>query len=174
MTEYKVMLIGGVNVGKTAVVLQFVQQYFAENYDGYNDNSYRKQLILDEEYTLLDILDLSGDMDFIWVHDSCYRTNKGFIMVYSITSRKSFDKLSSLYEHLLIVKDRDILPMVLIGNKCDLEIERQVSTDEGEELAKVFNCSFFETSAKDNINIEHVFHNLIRSVRMEPQAILNK
>ena len=57
--------------------------------------------------------------------------------MYSITSRQSFDEVSSIRDQVLRVKDSDDVPIVLLGNKCDLEEERTVSTDEGRELAKV-------------------------------------
>ena len=55
------------------------------------------------------------------------RTGEGFLCVYSITSRSSFEEVASLYQQILRVKDRDFFPAIFIGNKCDLESERQVS-----------------------------------------------
>jgi len=59
------------------------------------------------------------------------------------------------------------VPMVLSGNKCDLESERQVTTAEGQDLAKSFACPFFETSAKSRINVEEAFYDLVREIRKE-------
>ena len=68
-------------------------------------------------------------------------------------------------EQILRVKDVAEVPMILVGNKCDLEEERDVTTSEGKELAKLFNCPFFETSAKARINVEEVFYESVREIR---------
>ena len=66
----------------------------------------------------------------------------------------SYDEITCLREHILRVKDAESVPMVLIGNKCDLEMERQVSVAEGQDLAKSFGCPAFECSAKARVNVE--------------------
>ena len=101
------------------------------------------------------------------------RTGQGFVCVYDITSRQSFEEITAFREHILRVKDADRVPMVLVGNKCDLESQRQVSTAEGRDLANHFSCSFLESSAKSRINIEESFYALVRSIRKE-QEKLNK
>lgn len=60
--------------------------------------------------------------------------------------------------------------MVLIGNKCDLESDRQVTTQEGQELTKNFGCPFFESSAKTRVNVEESFYELVREIRKELQG----
>lgn len=74
------------------------------------------------------------------MRDQYMRTGQGFIMVYAITSRSSFDEIASFREQILRVKDKDKVPIVLVGNKCDLETERQVTTGEGQDLAKRYDC----------------------------------
>ena len=88
-------------------------------------------------------------------------------MVYAITSRSSFDEIVTFKEQILRVKDKDKVPMVLVGNKCDLESERQVTTGEGQDLAKSFGCPFFESSAKTRINVEESFFSLVREIRKD-------
>jgi len=95
------------------------------------------------------------------------RTGQGFLCVYAITSRSSFDEISSFREQILRVKDSDKVPMVVVGNKCDLESERQVSKAEGQDLAKSFGCPFLETSAKSRINVEESFFELVREIRKQ-------
>jgi len=65
--------------------------------------------------------------------------------------------------------------MVIIGNKCDLESERQVSRHEGQELAKQFKCPFMEASAKHRVNVEECFFDLVREIRRDvaPAAFAN-
>ena len=72
------------------------------------------------------------------MRDSYMRHGEGFVLVYSVTSRASFEEIASIREHTLRVKDADSVPMMIVGNKCDLESERQVATVEGQELARAF------------------------------------
>lgn len=64
----------------------------------------------------------------LMLHFSFYRSGEGFLLVYSITSRNSFEEISTFYQQILRVKDKDFFPIILVANKCDLESERQVST----------------------------------------------
>ena len=113
------------------------------------------------------------------------RTGEGFLLVYSITSRNSFEEISTFHQQILRVKDQDTFPVIVVANKCDLEYERQVgmngmfrsffttslpynneqSFQEGRDLAKHFGCKFIETSAKQRINVDEAFSNLVREIR---------
>jgi GTPase KRas len=106
-------------------------------------DSYRKQCVIDDEVALLDVLDTAGQeeygyaaiavnpayIDFIPVRamrEQYMRTGEGFLLVYSITSRNSFEEISTFYQQILRVKDKDTFPVIVVANKCDLEYERQV------------------------------------------------
>jgi GTPase KRas len=116
------------------------------------------------------------------------RTGEGFLLVYSITSRNSFEEISTFHQQILRVKDKDSFPVIVVANKCDLEFERQVGMNgtsttpslikcentslisclhdtEGRDLAKHFGCRFIETSAKQRINVDEAFSNLVREIR---------
>lgn len=93
------------------------------------------------------------------------RNGEGFLLVYSITSRMSFEEIRTFYQQICRVKDRDYFPMVLVGNKCDLEADRQVSSQEGRDLAKDFGCQFIETSAKQRIHVDEAFFEVVRDIR---------
>jgi GTPase KRas protein len=99
------------------------------------------------------------------------RDGKGFLLVYNITSRPTFDEVHLLHEKILRTKDTDKVPLVLVGNKCDLKDERQVEYNEGQELAKKWNCQFFETSAKIKLNNEACFFELVREIRRTNKSI---
>ncbi len=135
------------------------------NADPTIEDSYRKQVVIDGDSALLDILDTAGQEEYSAMRDQYMRTGQGFIIVYSITSRSTFDETAVFRNQVLRVKDADKVPMVLIGNKMDLEAERQVTTSEGHELAKSFGCPFFETSARARVNVEECFFELVREVR---------
>jgi len=165
--EYKLVIVGGGGVGKSALTIQLIQNHFIDEYDPTIEDSYRKQVVIDEETCLLDILDTAGQEEYSAMRDQYMRTGQGFVMVYSITSRSSFDEINAFREQILRVKDKDSVPLVLAGNKCDLASERQVTTNEGQELAKSFGCPFVETSAKARLNVEECFYGLVREIRKE-------
>jgi len=99
------------------------------------------------------------------MRDGYTRMGQGFFCVYSITSKPSFEQAIKFREQILRVKDRDKVPMVLVGNKSDLEYERQVTKMEGQALSRDFACPFIEASAKGNSNVEESFFELVRQVR---------
>jgi GTPase KRas protein len=92
-------------------------------------DSYRKQCIVDEEVALLDVLDTAGQEEYSAMREQYMRTGEGFLLVYSITSRESFDEIRTFQQQILRVKDKDIFPMVVVGNKLDLASERKVSVE---------------------------------------------
>jgi GTPase KRas len=120
---------------------------------------------VDDETCLLDILDTAGQEEYSAMRDQYMRTGQGFLCVYAITSRSSFEEIDAFREQILRVKDEDSVPMVFVGNKCDLEDERQVTRAEGQDYAAKHNAAFHETSAKARINVEEAFFDLVREIR---------
>ncbi|KAI7849513.1 ras-like protein 3 [Circinella umbellata] len=165
LREYKLVIVGGGGVGKSALTIQFIQSHFVDEYDPTIEDSYRKQCVIDSETALLDVLDTAGQEEYCAMREQYMRNGEGFILVYSITSRLSFDEISIFYEQIRRVKDQDLFPVVLVGNKCDLETDRQVSSQEGKDLARAFGCPFAETSAKQRIRVDDTFYDAVREIR---------
>merc|ERR1712188_139359 len=117
MTEYKLVIVGGGGVGKSALTIQLIQNNFIEEYDPTIEDSYRKQVTIDDETCLLDILDTAGQEEYSAMRDQYMRTGQGFLIVYSITSRSSFDEVAQFRDQILRVKDADKVPIVIVGNK---------------------------------------------------------
>ncbi|KAK9897761.1 small G-protein Ras1 [Cystobasidium minutum MCA 4210] len=163
--EYKLVVVGGGGVGKSALTIQFIQSHFVDEYDPTIEDSYRKQCVIDGEVALLDVLDTAGQEEYSAMREQYMRTGEGFLLVYSITSRSSFEEISQFHQQILRVKDRDYFPVIVVANKSDLEAERQVHTQEGTDLARHFNCAFIETSAKARHNVEEAFYELVREIR---------
>merc|ERR1711939_1283746 len=122
--EYKLVVVGG-GVGKSALTIQFIQSHFVDEYDPTIEDSYRKQCPIDEEVALLDVLDTAGQEEYSAMREQYMRTGEGFLLVYSITSRNSFEEISQFHQQILRVKDRDYFPVIVVANKADLEFERQ-------------------------------------------------
>ncbi|KAG4302312.1 hypothetical protein PCANB_001596 [Pneumocystis canis] len=165
MREYKLVVVGGGGVGKSALTIQLIQSHFVDEYDPTIEDSYRKQCVIDDEVALLDILDTAGQEEYSAMREQYMRTGEGFLLVYSINNRNSFEEILTFQQQILRVKDKDHFPMIIVANKCDLENERHVGQCEGRELAKLFQCRFIETSAKQRINVEEAFYTLVREIR---------
>jgi len=165
MREYKIVVLGSGGVGKSALTVQFVQGIFVEKYDPTIEDSYRKQVEVDGQQSMLEILDTAGTEQFTAMRDLYMKNGQGFVLAYSITAQSTFNDLADLREQILRVKDSDEVPMVLVGNKCDLEDERVVGKDQGMNLARQFgSCSFMETSAKAKIGVTDIFYDLVRQI----------
>lgn len=93
-----------------------------------------------------------------------FREGQGFILVYSIASRSTFERLEIFRRSMLKTK-RNTTIFMLVGNKCDKTYEREVSHEEGVALAKIFGCEFMEASARTAYNVEPLFNNLVRAMR---------
>uniref|UniRef100_A0A3Q3PZJ0 Ras-related protein Rap-1b n=1 Tax=Monopterus albus TaxID=43700 RepID=A0A3Q3PZJ0_MONAL len=157
MREYKLVVLGSGGVGKSALTVQFVQGIFVEKYDPTIEDSYRKQVEVDGQQCMLEILDTAGTEQFTAMRDLYMKNGQGFALVYSITAQSTFNDLQDLREQILRVKDTEDVPMILVGNKCDLEVERVVAKESGIGLARQWNsCAFLETSAKSKINVNEV------------------
>jgi len=169
LREYKLVVLGSGGVGKSALTVQFVQGIFVEKYDPTIEDSYRKQIEIDGGQCMLEILDTAGTEQFTAMRDLYMKNGQGFVLVYSIIAQSTFNDLPDLREQILRVKDKDEVPMVLVGNKCDLNDQRVISTEQGTELARKFTCAFLEASAKTRVNVEQIFHDLIRQInRLNP------
>ncbi|ORY50481.1 hypothetical protein BCR33DRAFT_713272 [Rhizoclosmatium globosum] len=163
--QYHIVVLGDGAVGKTALTIQYCLNNFVEHYDPTIEDSYRKQVVVDNESCILEILDTAGQEEYAAMGDQWLRMGDGFLLVYSITSRQSFNRVKRFHEHMIRVRQTDATPMVLVGNKCDMPGERQVSTQEGLELSKILKCAFIETSAKSKYNVENAFHLSVRVLR---------
>ena len=96
--------------------------------------------------------------------DKFLRSGDGFLLIYTITLKSSFDELAAIREQVLRARDGDECPMIYVGNKCDLEDLREVNKVEAEELAKENNSLFIESSAKEKINVELIFTTLVKEI----------
>jgi GTPase SAR1 family protein len=110
------------------------------------------------------------------------RDRQGFILVYDITNPASVDDLNDLYLQILRNKlitprspdddQQTSIPLVLVGNKLDLAMERKVSHYRGKELSKQWKCPHYETSAKTRTNVDEIFHDLVgQIIEMKEEAV---
>ena len=142
---------------------------------------------------MLEVLDTAGQEEYTALRDQWIRDGEGFILVYSITSRSSFTRIRKFHSQIQRVKECSSAgspagggylssptspsmtfggqpaPVMLVGNKSDRVTEREVSVQEGSALAKDMGCQFVEASAKNCINVERAFYDVVRSLRNRRQ-----
>ncbi|XP_065184265.1 ras-related protein Rap-1A-like isoform X2 [Sycon ciliatum] len=169
MREYKLVMLGAGGVGKSALTVQFVQGIFVEKYDPTIEDSYRKSVDVDGQQCMLEILDTAGTEQFTAMRDLYMKNGQGFALIYSIQSQQSFSELGNMREQILRVKDATDIPIILVGNKCDLEDERVISAAQGQQQAELFHCEFIETSAKAKINVTQIYYTLVRQINAQTQ-----
>lgn len=138
---------------------------------------------------MLEVLDTAGQEEYTALRDQWIRDGEGFVLVYSISSRSSFNRIRKFHHQIQRVKESAAAgsptypgsplsqtmgsalfgpaPVMLVGNKCDRVTEREVSTQEGSSLAKELNCDFVEASAKNCINVEKAFYDVVRQLRRQ-------
>ncbi|KAJ3051290.1 Ras GTPase ras2 [Rhizophlyctis rosea] len=159
MTLYRLVVLGDGGVGKTALTIQ--------TYDPTIEDSYRKQVVIDDQPCILEVLDTAGQEEYTALRDQWIRDGEGFLLVYSITSRSTYDRVERFRDQIARVKDTDRVPLMLVGNKCDKVAEREVSKEEGIYLARRIKCEFIETSAKTCVNVERAFYQVVRMIRQQ-------
>lgn len=173
--EYVIVVVGAGGVGKSALTVQFIQGTFLTKYDPTIEDSYMKQVEVDGVACTLDIMDTAGQEEFGALRDQYMKTGQGFLIVYSITTQTSFEAVTKFRNSILRVQeDKPDIPIVIIGNKVDLEDDREVETREAAALAKKFECGFLEASAKTRHNVNEAFYALVHRINdwreLHPQS----
>jgi small GTP-binding protein len=163
-----ITILGSVSVGKSCLVNRFVTDDFVTDYDPTIEDTWIKHVTCDGIVSKVEILDTAGQEIF---KESCFENwvseADTFILVYDITRVDTFNELDNVYNNIQQHKDGDVsaYPMIVVGNKKDLETQRLVKTEAGEAKAKEWNCKFLESSAKTKENVDEMVHTCIREVR---------
>lgn len=123
-----------------------------------------KNLELDGKRIKLQIWDTAGQERFRTITTSYFRGAQGILLVYDVTDRRSFESIRNWVGQIQQHADVHV-NKILIGNKCDMTPQRVVTTEEGQSLANDFGIQFFETSAKNDVNVEKSFVTIAREVK---------
>ncbi|KAJ5240966.1 uncharacterized protein N7469_002557 [Penicillium citrinum] len=163
--EYHIVVLGAGGVGKSCLTAQFVQNVWIESYDPTIEDSYRKQIEVDGRQCILEILDTAGTEQFTAMRELYMKQGQGFLLVFSITSASSLNELSELREQIIRIKDDEKVPLVIVGNKSDLEEDRAVPRARAFGLSQNWgNAPYYETSARRRANVNEVFVDLCRQI----------
>ncbi|KAK7597855.1 hypothetical protein V9T40_010080 [Parthenolecanium corni] len=116
---------------------------------------YKKTVVINDTSFDVEIIDLSADTDRSQVPQEPIQWSDAIILVYSITDRDSFNYANTMLDNLQQYREVTPIPVVLVGNKADLKVRREVYTNEGKATADKFGCIFFETSVSESSNDVH-------------------
>ena len=154
---FRICLLGDSSVGKTSLLTRYSEGKIIEKYNSTIGVDFKVvTLKLNDVISKVHIWDTAGQERFKSIAINYFRNSHGFIFVYDISNRESFENLNNWIE-LAFSNNQNSIINFLIGNKSDLNDERKVSEDEGKQFAIQKKFVFMETSAKDNINVDKVF-----------------
>jgi len=174
--EYKIVVVGGGGVGKSAITVQFISHHFVESYDPTIEDSYRKQKHVDGEVAHIFLLDTAGQEEYSCMTEMWLRGANGYLVAYSVTSNTSLHEANNYLQKIERIRDCDLngFAITIFGNKCDLEEQREVPPECGRKLAQKYGIAFFEGSAKLRTNIDEAFDEIVRRIRKETKPTLEK
>ncbi|CBK19727.2 uncharacterized protein [Blastocystis hominis] len=162
--QIKLLMIGDSGVGKTCLLMQYASKTFIKTFITTIGIDFKiKTVNVLGKTVKLQIWDTAGQERFRTITTSYVRGSEGILLVYDVTDRNSFESISSWMEQISQHADSSV-NKILIGNKCDLEAQRAVSTEEGRKLAERFGIPFAETSAQTNQNVDEAFMTLAEAV----------
>ena len=156
----RITMLGDSAVGKTSLISKFLNQNFDENYLTTigKDKLEKKVVMKDGNEIKLIIWDTAGQERFHSIATSTIKGSHGIILTFDLTKRSSFNSLESWLND---IKDNsNEVPVVIFGNKCDLFENYEVENEEAKKFAKEHNLQYFETSAKQNVNVQEGFNSI--------------
>ena len=177
MEPLKIIFVGETQVGKTAIITQYTENRFEEEYvTTMNSDKIPKEVeISNGKKIKVEIWDTIGQIGYRAVNKIFMKSTKIAIIVYDITNQKTFDVLKEFYDQVNDVNGKENVMFVVVGNKSDLYEDQVVTKEAGEEYAKSIEALFFETSATDHECIENLFKDVIENyVKTKMPVVVNE
>lgn len=158
-------MVGSRAVGKSSVTVQYVEEHFVDSYYPTIERQFTKKLRFKRTNYQLDIIDTAGQDEFSIVNRKDFYEIDGFVLIYSVASLSSFEMIPIIRDKILNTLGKDNVPAVLVGNKSDLHLQRQIQPQEGKALAEELGSAFVETSARYNENISRIFELMLLEIK---------
>ncbi|KAF9040096.1 P-loop containing nucleoside triphosphate hydrolase protein [Panaeolus papilionaceus] len=160
----KIAVLGSRSVGKSSLVKQFIENNFIDSYYPTIESTFAKSVVYKGVEYDCHIIDTAGQDEYSPINSQYAIGIHGYVLVYSITSRNSFNMIQIVHDKIVDFCGVTKIPCVVVGAKCDLSISRQVDSRDGMELAKANDCAWIETSAKNDINVSKVFELCLQEI----------
>ena len=161
---FKVVLVGDSFVGKTNIMSRYLKNEFHEDSKATVGVEFgSKQFTIDGHSVKAQIWDTAGQERYKAITSAYYKGAKGAFIVYDITRKNSFESVERWVNDVISVADKKIT-IVLIGNKSDLEDQRQVTKEEAQDKANKLEIAFMETSAFSGDNLDKAFEMMVNEV----------
>ena len=163
--KFKIIIIGDSGVGKTSMLLKYVDDYFPETHIATIGVEYKTKTLIKGKYKIsLNIWDTAGQERFKSITKTFFNNTTGALFVYDITKRASFSGPTGVKSWIKDSQEYDKFDSIIVGNKIDLEKKREIKFSELKELGVKNKMDFFETSAKTGKNINEVFDKLVDNI----------
>ncbi|XP_064605111.1 GTP-binding protein Rheb homolog [Liolophura sinensis] len=172
--QRRIALMGFRSVGKSSLTIQFVENQFVDSYDPTIENTFNKTMKMKGQEYSLQLVDTAGQDEYSLLPQSYFMNIDGYVLVYSVNSQKSFDVVHAIYDKIVDMKGNTQVPLVLVGNKTDLRMERVVSIEDGKKLADTWKASFLEASAKENHSVTEIFHQILLAIEKSEGTVPEK
>ena len=160
----KITVIGKSKVGKTQLIYKFVNNEEITITTSDMEERYKKNITIGNKIYNAEILDTDDRNDLENKNDMSIAFAEGFLLVFSINNKFSFDFLSKIRDKILKEKKGNFVPMVLVGNKHDLSNERKINYEKAKQLADSWGFEYIETSVNNNYNCKEAFEKLILKI----------
>jgi len=163
--QRKIAIVGSRSVGKSSLTVRFVEGVFVEIYYPTIENTFNRIIKYKGQDFATEIVDTAGQDEYSILNSKHFIGIHGYMIVYSVASRQSFDMVRVIRDKILNQLGADWVPLVIVGNKSDLKSDlRQVSFEEGRKIGEEFNCAWTEASARQNDNVVKAFDLVIGEV----------
>ena len=162
----KLCLLGNTSVGKTTLINKFLDEKNEKGCEKTVEEQYSKNIKIKGEDCSLEIVDTGGAEDYLGNLDVWIRSSEGFMLVYSINDKETFDGLKIRYDEIVKCKKEKKYSVIIVGNKKDLEKERAVSKEEVEKFCSENELKYYEVSAQDDNDdkIEKIFLKIAKKI----------
>jgi len=172
----KIIILGDSGVGKTSLMYQYVNKKFSNQYKATIGADFlTKEVMVDDKLVTLQIWDTAGQERFQSLGVAFYRGADACVLVFDVNVAKTFENLNSWREEFLIQagpRDPENFPFIVLGNKIDLENSRVVSQKKALAwCAAKGNIPYFETSAKEAINVEQAFQTVAKNAMKDEEEV---
>merc|ERR1712137_598269 len=162
----KILIVGESQVGKTSILTRFTENIFHQHLMPTLGIDYKiKKLKIDDVILKLQIWDTAGQERYRAITHNFYKGSSAMVLVFDLTDSNSFGRIRSWLKNIRSHTNSEI-PMIIMGNKCDMQ-NREVTSNEIEELLKEIQLPYMEVSAKENINIDAAFDHIAKEIKQQ-------